>query len=535
MDCFSELTYAIYCDDELPVAEADQVKRHLEECLRCRARVESLREENCALQTALLQSEQSSAYALAVPARRSTLLWKILAFMLLAALPHWILVGLEQQLPSQIRWLDPLNLSGFFNLISSVAFYLAKNGAAMISLFDKFSNVPALTVLVVLAVLMFQRFRHKLIRPGLGLLMLFVLVIPGYSLETRSSKTILTVPASETINDTLIAGSDTIQVDGTINGDLIAFGRRVEVHGTIKGDLITFAQKVEIDGTVDGNIFSFAQSVFIPRNSQVGGNLIAGAGDLTLEGTVAHGVLAATGSTDLRGTVNGDFKYFGGQLTVTDPAHIGGNLSARMDNMKHLNIAPGVFIGGKKEVSVRHSHRNPYTQPKFYFWKAVGILGALLVGLILWLLVPTFFQSTTQALRSWLRSLGLGFAVLFGVPVAVVILSITLVGLPLGLIALVAYLVSLYVAELAAAFFLGRMLFRPSPGSGKFAAGVVGWTPPSNMAGFLLMLAVGWILLTIVFQIPYGIGAIVHFLVFCFGLGAVSWYLYRCARPQNNA
>jgi anti-sigma factor RsiW len=57
MNCFPELTYAVYADGELPAEEAAQVEEHLAACLRCRLLADSLQVESRALQQALQADE----------------------------------------------------------------------------------------------------------------------------------------------------------------------------------------------------------------------------------------------------------------------------------------------------------------------------------------------------------------------------------------------------------------------------------------------------------------------------------------------
>ncbi len=46
MECFSELTYSIFVDGELPADEAQRVRAHLSTCSRCRAIVAAFTAEN---------------------------------------------------------------------------------------------------------------------------------------------------------------------------------------------------------------------------------------------------------------------------------------------------------------------------------------------------------------------------------------------------------------------------------------------------------------------------------------------------------
>lgn len=532
MTCFSEMTYAIYCDGELPSDETRQVELHLAACSGCRQRVAALREENRALIYALQATEEAPA-RMSQTASLFSLGWKIAAVFLIATLPYLSINWITQQFVPETSWLNPMKPSVQFSLFTNLVFYLTNLGVSMISQIEKLANLPAFLLLAVFAVLVFTRLRIRLLRPGVGLLMLLVLVVPGFSLDMRTSKTVVTVGPTETLNESLIAAADSIEIEGNINGDLLAFGRRVEIRGRVTGDVIAFAQRIEISGEVGGNVFTCGrdvdflghvshsvyacgQALLTSAHSQIDGDAIV-AGDLTLEGAIKRSVLAAGNTADFRGSIGENLTFHGGQFTITPPAHIQGDVHASVIHMKSTTIDPGAFIGGKKEISVRQT-TNPYLRPKFYFWKAIGLLGALLVGLILRLLVPQFLDHTTQGLRAWGRSLGLGFAILVGTPVAIIILGITLIGLPVALISLVFYIIGFYLAGIVCGLFVGRFVLRSSL---------------TNVGGFLLALLVGCLILMVVYQIPYGIGAIVHLLVFCFGFGTICYQLYRAVRPQQ--
>jgi hypothetical protein len=343
----------------------------------------------------------------------------------------------------------------------------------------------------------------------------------------------VTVAANEIINDSLLATGDTVRVDGTINGDLLAFGRRVEVRGNVKGDLITWAQRIDISGTVEGNIYSGAQnldlsgqaarnvyswvqSFNLPQAGRIGGGLVVGGADATLDGNITRSADVFAGNADLRGEIGRDLYFAGGTLSLTPPARIGGNLGAHVQKNQDVRIAPGVAVGGKTDVSLT-VRKSRFLQSRFYFWQAVSFAGTLLIGWLMLVIAPGFFHGAVQAIRSsaW-RCLGLGFAVLVATPVAIVILAITLVGLPVAFFGLALYAVALYLAKVFVGVFLGRILEK---------------TLDTTTSRTFLALLVGLLLIYVVIQIPYGIGAFVHLAVFCFGLGAFTWRLYCAYRP----
>jgi hypothetical protein len=357
------------------------------------------------------------------------------------------------------------------------------------------------------------------------------LTLPGFGLQQRHSD-FVSVPANETVDDTLVATGNVVRVEGVVNGDLLAFGGTVEVRGTVKGDLVSFAAKrTVVSGTVEGRIYSLsnaldldgelghsiyalAQSLHVDNRGHVGGGILGGAGDFTLEGAVDRSVTMFAGNADVSGSIGRELTMAGDNLTLTNTARVGGNLSAQVHQRNNVHIADGATIGGKRDiqVSVRRSH---FTRASFYFFQAVWIAAAMLLGWLCLVLFPGFFQASTLAVGSGWRSLGLGFAVLAAVPVASVVIAVTLVGLPASLMLLAVYLIAIYLAKVWVGAFLGRLLLKPA-----------GTTKGDWLQGLLL----GLLILTIAGFIPF-LGGLVHLVVVCLGLGAFAWQLYRASRP----
>jgi hypothetical protein len=242
--------------------------------------------------------------------------------------------------------------------------------------------------------------------------------------------------------------------------------------------------------------------------------MVVGAGDVNLEGEVNRSVTLYAGNADVSGSIARELTMAGDNLTLTNTARIGGNLSARVRELKNVHIADGATITGTRDIQVR-ARENRFAHPKFYFFQAVWLAAALLVGWLGLVLFPGFFQASTHAVGSGWRSLVLGIAVLAGVPVAIILTAITVVGLPASLMLLMAYLAAIYLAKIWVGAFLGQILLKPT--------GV-------TKGDWLLGLLVGLLILTVVRFIPY-LGGLVHFGVICLGLGALGWQLHRVLRP----
>ena len=532
MECYSEQIISIFVDGELAVEEAGRLRDHLATCRRCRQLLDALRAENRVLSESLQELPEEAGSPAGFSRLPRSLAWGDVAVVaavlaLTSIVAYWIS---ELSIPEALQWLNPFSVSGNTNLIFNLSYYFANGGIAMLGEYAALVGKIFVVLLLGGSALLAGR-RWRLRQTGLGLLIvLFALSLPGFALERRHSE-IVTVRASETVDDTLLASGNIVRVDGVVNGDVLAFGGTVEVRGTVKGDLVSFAKRIVVSGTVEGNIYNCSnsldldgqvghsiyglmQSLRVNDRGRIGEGVVVGAGDVTLEGEVNRSVTLYAGNADVSGSVGRELSMAGDSLTLTNTARVGGNLSARVRHLANVHIADGATITGTRDIRVR-VRENRFTHPIFYFFSAVWLAASMLVGWLILILFPGFFQASTHAVGSGWRSLVLGIAVLAGVPVAMILLAITLVGLPASLMLLMAYLAAIYLAKIWVGAFLGQMLLKPAV---------------ATKSDWLLGLLVGLLILAVVGLIPY-LGGLVRLGVDCLGLGAFAWQLYRVSRP----
>jgi hypothetical protein len=537
MECYSEQTCALAVDGELAPDEARRLREHLATCRRCRDLVDALRAESHLLTESLQELPEEAASPVAFPRLRWSWVWGDLA-LVAAVLALGSIISIwfaDLSIPTALEWLNPFSPSRGTDLFFDLSFYFAHGGTAMLA--DYAAVVGGLFLLSLLGVsaLLLGR-RGRLRQPGLRLLIvLLALSLPSFAMERRHGE-FVTVPANETVDDSLAVGGNTVRVEGVINGDLVAFGRTVEVAGTVKGDLISFANRTMVSGNVEGRIYTFSgsldldgqlghslygfvQSLRVNDRSHVGDGIVCAAGEVSLEGDVKRSVdILGTGNADMSGSIGRDLNMQGASLTLTNTARVGGNLSARVRKLGEVHIADGATIGGKRDIQVQ-VRENRFAHPRFYFHQVIWLVAAMLVGWLGLLLFPGFFQATTQAVGSGWSSLGLGIGILAGVPLAMIVVAITLVGLPISLMLLALYVTAIYLAKVWVGAFLGRIILRPSG---------------ATKGDWVLGLLVGLLILTIVGFVPY-LGGLVHLGVVCLGLGAFAGQLYRSSRPAATA
>jgi hypothetical protein len=150
---------------------------------------------------------------------------------------------------------------------------------------------------------------------------------------------------------------------------------------------------------------------------------------------------------------------------------------------------------------------------------------ALPFGIFLITLAPTFAQRTTETLRRRpLASLGWGALVAVAAPLALVALTLTVVGLPIAAMLGVVYLVALYSSQLVVALVIGSLV---AP---------LRWQQRQPRARLTRQLALGLLPVVLVRSIPFGDWTLISSAaVAVVALGAVSIAFVDARRPALNA
>ena len=531
MECFSEQTWATFVDGELAADEAPSLRVHLATCARCRDLADALRAENCVLSESLSELAEETLNPVDFSPQRWSWSWADATILATALALGSIVVGWIDTLgiPSELEWFNPFSTDRLMSLIFNLSYYFAHGGTAMLG--DYAAVVGGIFLVLGGAGLLLRR-RWQLHQPAFRLLIvLLMLSLPSLALERRHGE-FVTVRANETVDDTLVATGNTVVVEGMVNGDLLVLAQTLEVRGNVKGDLVSLAKRTVVSGTVEGRIFNcsrsmdldgelghslynWGQSLRVAQRAHVGEGIVAG-GDISLAGEVKRSA-TLYGEVDVSGMVGRDLIMAGRSLTLTNTARVGGNLTARVRQLKNARIAEGASISGKRDIQLR-VRKSRFTL-RFYLHQIVWLAAAMLMGWLALTLFPGFIQASTQAVGSGWRSLGLGFGVLAAVPVAIIVAAITLVGIPFSLMLLALYLAGLYLAKLLVGAFLGRILLKPTATAKR---------------DWLLGLLVGLIIIIIAGFIPY-LGGLVRLIVVCLGLGAFAWQLYHSSRSAMTS
>jgi anti-sigma factor RsiW len=531
MSCPSPVTHSMYADGELSAHETAQLERHAATCTACTARIATLRRESAVLRFALRQDEESAPIPRFVPPPRTRdFVVLVLGVLLIGALSTAFWNTVAAAIPSELKWLSPLESATLFESAIDVMTFIVYEGSAM---WTAASNlIGTALVLAFVGWLAFSAARHRAFAGVAAAALAVVVTLPsiGHAFEIRRNEAGgVTVAADETINDTLLAMGQTVTVDGTINGDLLAFGREVTVRGNVSGNLVTGAQTVIIEGTVGGSVlggaedlslanarvgrdfYGFGNDVQIDSGTNVTGNAIAGAETVNVDGRVGVDFRGFGSTVSVSGAVEGDVDAHAGTVTVQSTARVGGNVTGHVDSAGDLSVASEAVVGGAvdEQIVAREERRNHYETFGYYFGQVVRVGAMFLVGLLLLWVFPLLRDVSLPNVLAVLRSGAIGLAAAVTLPVAALLVCITIIGIPIGILTFVLGAIGLYLSKIVISQIIGRALFRAPQG------------PPHHA----MTLITGLVIVIVVINVPL-IGGIANFILTLVGFGIIVSLLF---------
>ncbi len=533
-DHLDEMTGLLYLEGQLEPARARQVSAHTEECSGCRTLLRALERESRLLTRSMVEDDEPLPARLAAAPGRSlrSLQWLWGAVFGLAA------TGAYAFYSGYIEpWLTQLDQAGFggSNLLGLLVFQGAfwKGWQSMFSLFE----MLALLIVTGTGLLCVRRWMRRGTTLALvltGLCAAAAFPAPAGAAELRHEQT-YTLGKDEVIKNDLYVAAGRTRIDGTVDGDVVVFGEALDVSGHVTGDVIAFVRTVRITGQVDGNVrvatntltlsgtvgrnvTSATDVLDLDSSARIGGGLTMFTGSASLDGKIARDVYAFGGRTALTGSIGGNLKMRGHYLNVGPTAQIQGKAYFSGERAPDVSSqaklsSPLEFHKAEREARARHTGH--------FIWRGIWLAATLLFGLVLFLLLPRFARDTVDSADHYGVSLGLGILVLCSVPVAAVLACVTIVGIPLGVAAVILWCVAIYSSQIVVGAVVGKWLLGP----------------PGDTWALIARMALGLTLLKVVGTVPF-FGGLVRLAVLLWGLGAISLVLYRqfqSVRPAGAA
>jgi len=243
-------------------------------------------------------------------------------------------------------------------------------------------------------------------------------------------------------------------------------------------------------------------------SSSIGGDLIIGGGTIRIDAPVRGDITIGGGEIYLNAPVSGNVRIRADQITLGPRANITGSFNYSSRNEAVLES--GAVIQGETVFNKIEIRKGRHAFPGF----AAILSVSLLIRLLMFFVGATVFamifkryarELVEKAMAQPFREIGRGLITLIVLPVTSVLLLVTIIGIPLGILGLIAFAGLIAFLCIASPVVLGSMVHRWvfKPKDYK-----ISWT--TILLGVVLYLALdlipflGWILKLLVILLTFG-------------------------------
>jgi cytoskeletal protein CcmA (bactofilin family) len=304
-----------------------------------------------------------------------------------------------------------------------------------------------------------------------------------------------------------------VDVDAASGRDTMVAGAVVSVRGMQGRDLNVAGARIAIESRVGRDLNVAGARVVVGPQAEVAGAANIVGADVLFSGTGKGPVTFHADHVQIDGRIAGDVLVRARQATVGRSAVIDG--AVRFETFGEPTIEAGATVRGRQTVTTPQA-------PEVGVGTIFAALGAVIVfaigaglvlGILLLIAARPFVERAIDRIRTApLMTALVGLVVLILVPLVALLLMVTVIGIPIGLLLLLAFPFTLLTAGALAAFGLSDWLLNRG-------------REPRSWGGRVLLLLVGLIVLTLIGLVPF-LGFVSWMLALLIGLGAL-WHALR--------
>jgi cytoskeletal protein CcmA (bactofilin family) len=294
----------------------------------------------------------------------------------------------------------------------------------------------------------------------------------GLTADTRTAGDVV-IGQGERVTDDLYVAAGTLEFNGQAEGDIVIAAGEATIGGTIAGSVHLATGQTEVTGTIDGSLRVLSGTVTLsgsvggdvvmaggqltmPSSGQIGGNLIVAGGTIDIRGRVEGDVTGYTMQSALDGTFQGAVDLRTSSLDIGNTARITGPVTytSRQDADVSANaqLAQGIE---QEQLDPWGDGENPVARAS---GSLLRTLWALVAGALLVIAAPRLVNKLGTNGRQVLRSLLFGILTLVVAPVLAIVLMVTVIGLPAGILLLGLFLALLYLTQVVVGITIGRFI-----------------------------------------------------------------------------
>lgn len=323
------------------------------------------------------------------------------------------------------------------------------------------------------------------------------------------------------IGDLTVGGGDTV-ITGTVDGDLFVAGGQVQVDGAITGDVRLVGGTVRVNGIVSGDTVLVGGNSYIGSDAELNGDAIIIGGRVFIDGELTQFTKILAGNVQFNNRIVGETHVTTQKATFASNSHLTKEAELVYFSPKKLIQNDGATIDGEVKYNqiraIQDSNIIKQTFLNFVrFWVLLRFVTTILIAFLLVYIFRVFsYKVAERGLEAFGKSFLIGLLFLLFAPVVALILGISLVAIPIGIILVLFYIFVSIIASACAGIILGVLLDKV-------------WKRSEEMVISFQTATIGVIALTVVSFVPY-IGDATRLIFVLIAIGSIVHYFYGLVR-----
>lgn len=311
--------------------------------------------------------------------------------------------------------------------------------------------------------------------------MLWVLVcLPGYALRVEYGNSV--VISQPTFENLYIAGG-TLTINAPVHGDLVIIGGTVIINDSILGDILIGGGNLTLNGFVSSDLRGMGGEILLSKNVNgdvllAGGtlhieknvtisNLIAAGGKITLDGTVTRDIKIAAGEFIHNGKIGGTLDFRGDKITVngevSGPSRIAAGTAIMIRDSAIFRSEVRYWVPGNEpafgnslsNANATLDHTLKMNEKRWYYlgWGSILFLiwymgmALLMIMAIQYFFSRTINQAAFTSGQDTLKAFFSGLVFLLVMPLGILLLFVTVIGIPIAVIFMFFYIALIILAS----------------------------------------------------------------------------------------
>lgn len=246
-----------------------------------------------------------------------------------------------------------------------------------------------------------------------------------------------------------------------VNGDIYVIAQNIKITSNIVyGNVFVIAENVEIDSEVTGYAYIIANRINVNNNIE-GMYVLSNTLNINSDATIKTDVKAVCDELNLDGVIERNLLISSENININFAGELP-KVNGNITYSGNLNSDEEAILGEitKIEVPVPDAQEIQKVRIKTEITDfIIQSITALIVIAIVILLFNNKFNYENKVAINYVKDIAIGFGLLILIPIIAVVLCLTIIGLPIGIMAMVIYVLLLCISLPVASIVIAIQIF----------------------------------------------------------------------------